>query len=153
MREELYSSLIIFPLTFYIHKYYIYVYRKEIKHMKVITPDFMKKFYNKLVTLFAKKQHTHDCLVTPINHHKETASGTTPCPPSEGMLYPNGLYMTLSYQDPAAPALYGNIINTIGNGSNQIFCEWSNTDNLTGNYIIEAIEICRLVVGDHGKEF
>lgn len=27
--------------------------------MKVITPDFMKKFYNRLVTLFAKKQHTH----------------------------------------------------------------------------------------------
>ena len=23
--------------------------------MKVITPDFMKKFYNKLVTIFAKK--------------------------------------------------------------------------------------------------
>ena len=66
-------------------------------------------------------------------NHTEAASGTTANSPTTGMLDSSGMYMTQTYNDSATPASYGNIINLAGNGTGQLMCEWSGSDNTLGH--------------------
>ena len=66
-------------------------------------------------------------------NHTEAASGTTANAPTTGMLETSGLYMTQTYNDSNTPVNYGNIINIAGNGTGQLLCEWSGSDNTLGH--------------------
>lgn len=80
----------------------------------------------------AVEKHIHDKIIDK-GRHTELASGTTANAPTSGMADSSGLYVTRSYKDVVMPANYGNVLNIAGEGTGQLFLEWSGYDSRTGH--------------------
>lgn len=72
-----------------------------------------------------------------LGNHVEEASNSdkTIWISKHGMVYPNGMYMTQTYQDANTPAAYGNIINLAGSGAGQLLLEWTGGDGTQTGHI------------------